>query len=237
MSQKLLLIFILLISLGMASYYLMEIGSKIQQRERIQPLLDYGINLNDSINFDKRFSDQEFLWPWQENKPYYGDEIKFAEMWLSNTSITEVLLVYYYCAPSNYYCLVWLFGNLVRGLSYWEDAVTLVVHGDVNGDGISNYDSLLGSNADALKSLEPSPVIICTSENNLSKERIKILKVFSSDSRMDESERKAMDLMTSIDISRDRYEWIAENVTVNPADIYDHEKDMPNTMDKSARRK
>jgi hypothetical protein len=180
---------ILLLTTGTMCYYFLEAGPWEQQRARVQPLLESGLSIDGSIRFDQSFSDQSFRWPWQENEAYHGDEIKFAEMWLKDNLTTEVLLNYYYCTSSNYNCLVWLFGNLKRGVSFWDDAVKLVVHGDANNDGISNYDSLLGPNADVLDTITPDPVTIYALEKNLSKEVIKQLKPFEADGQMNEKKR------------------------------------------------
>ena len=66
------LVIILLFCLATIGYYLLEIGPKKQQRERIQPLVSSGLSLDGSIRFDELFSDQSFRWAWQENKPYHA---------------------------------------------------------------------------------------------------------------------------------------------------------------------
>lgn len=219
---------ILLLTTGTLGYYFLEAGPWEQQRARVQPLLEAGLSLDGSIRFDQSFSDQSFRWPWQENKAYHGDEIKFAEMWLKDNLTTEVLLNYYYCASSNYNSLVWLFGSLKRSLSFWDGAVRLVVHGDINNDGISNYDSLLGPNADVLDTITPDPVTVYALEKNLSKEAIKQLKPFEADGQMTEWEKEIVDLVANHKISESRLEWIVKNLEPNPATIYALEQNLSN---------
>ena len=222
------LVIILLFTVGTTGYYFLEAGPKEQQRARIQPLLESGLSLDGSTKFDMSFSDQSFRWPWQKNQAYHGDEIKFAEMWLNDSVVTEVLLNYYYCASSNYYSLVWLFGSLKRGVSFWEDALRLVVHGDANDDEISNYDSLLGNNADLLNTFMPNPVTIYALKKNLTKESVRRLKPFDMDGQMDEWEQKAIDMVLSHDMSEVRLLWIVENLKPNIATIYALQQDLPN---------
>jgi len=218
---------IFLFCLGVMSYYLLELGSEEQQRVRVQPLLELGFRLEDAVRFDQRFSDQRFRWPWEGNEAYRGDEIKFAEMWLNNSVITEILLNYYYCASSNYYSLVWLLGSIKRGVSFWDEAVMFVVNGDINHDGVSNYDSLLGPNADVLDPIMPNPATIYALEKNLSKDVIKMLKPFDKDGRISKWEREIIDLAAAHKISKDCLVWIAESVKPNPATIYAIKQGLP----------
>jgi len=219
---------VLLLSLGTSGYYLLEIGLKKQQEERVRPIVKSGLSLDESNRFDERFFEQNFRWPWQENEPYQGDEIKFAEMWSRNNIIAELLLDYYYCTSSNYCSLVWLLGSLKRGVSYWENAVRSAVHGDANNDGISNYDSLVGPNADVLNALTPNPVTTYALEKNLSKEIIKRLKSFEMDGQMSDWEKKVIDLILSHNTSEARLEWLVEDFEPNPATIYALEQNLPN---------
>jgi len=175
------------------SYYLLELGPKEQQRIRVQPLLEAGFRLEDAIKFDQRFSDQSFRWPWEKNEAYRDDEIKFAEMWLNNSVITEILLNYYYCASSNYYSLVWLLGSIKRGVSFWNEAVKFVVYGDVNNDGISNYDSLLRPNADVLDPILPNPATIYAIRQGLPKDWIERINPLGEDGILAEWERNIID--------------------------------------------
>jgi hypothetical protein len=209
------------------SYYLLELGSEEQQRVRVQPLLELGFRLEDAVRFDQRFSDQRVRWPWEGNEAYRGDEIKFAEMWLNNSVITEILLNYYYCASSNYYSLVWLLGSIKRGVSFWDEAVRFVVNGDINHDGVSNYDSLLGPNADVLDPIMLNPATIYALEKNLSKDVIKMLKPFDKDGRISKWEREIIDLAAAHKISKDCLVWIAESVEPNPATIYAIKQGLP----------
>jgi len=226
----LLFLILLLLTSGVTIYYLLTVFEN-QRIERIKPLIDSGLSLRDAIRFDERFSEKFFLLPLQKSKPYSGDEIRFAEMWVNNSIITEILLNYYYWNSSNYYCLVWLLGDLKRGLSYWDDAVKLVVHGDANGDGIDNYDSLLGPNSDVLNTFKPNPVTIYALEKNLSKEVIKRLKTFETDGKMDRWEKRIIDMVASHDISEDYLNWIIEKrIEPNPAVIYAIEQNLPRDL-------
>lgn len=218
---------IILFCLGGVGYYLLKLGPEEQQRARVQPLLELGFRFEDTVRFDQKFSDQRFRWPWEGNEAYRGDEIKFAEMWLNNSVITEVLLNYYYCASANYYSLVWLLGSIKRGVSFWDEAVRFVVYGDMNHDGVSNYDSLLGPNADVLDPIMPNPATIYALEKNLSKDIIRMLKTFDKDGKMSEWEREIIDLAAARKISKDCLVWIAEGVEPNPATIYAIKQGLP----------
>jgi len=224
---KFFLVTILFCSSGLCCY-LLKLGFKEQQRVRIQPLLDLGFKFEDAVKFDQRFSDQRFRWPWEENKAYNDDEIRFAEMWLNNSVITEILLNYYYCKSSNYYTLIWLLGSIKREVSFWEEAVKFVVNGDINNDGVSNYDSLLGPNADVLDPIMPNPATIYALEKNLSKDIIRMLKVFDRDGEMSEWEREIINLAATCEISRDYLAWISEKgIEPNPATIYAIRQGLP----------
>jgi len=230
LSRRLLAIILMILFFGLGSMgcYLLETGCKEQQRERIQMLIEAGVSLDGAVRFDDRFADKSYRTPWQRNEPYGGDEVKFAEMWVKDSVVAELLLDYYYCNSSNYNCLVWLFGSLKKGVSYWENAVTLSVYGDANGDGRSNYYSLLGPHADVLETFRPNPLTIYALNNNLSNDVITQLKPFELDGQMDEWEKKVVDLMIDHEISGDRLEWIVENLEPNPATIYALECGLPN---------
>ena len=223
---KIFLIIVLFCS-GGVGYYLLELGPEEQQRVRVQPLLELGFRFEDAVRFDQKFSDQRFRWPWEGNEAYHGDEIKFAEMWLNNSVITEILLNYYYCASSNYHSLVWLLGSIKRGVSFWDEAVRFVVYGDMNHDGVSNYDSLLGPNADVLDPIMPNPATIYALEKNLSKDIIRMLKTFDKDGKMSEWEREIIDLAAAHKISEDCLVWISEGVEPSPATIYAIKQGLP----------
>jgi len=218
---------IILFALAITGSYLLVVGPDTQQRERIRPLVESGLSVDGSIKFDERFSDKSYRWPWQENKPYREDEIRFAEMWLNSHIIAELLLDYYYCNSPSYYCLVWLLGNLKRSVSYWGNAVSLAVQGDANNDGVSNYESLLGPDAGVLNTFGPNPVTIYALEKNLSKEDILQLKSWEADGQMDEWEREIVDLVLGHRISEDRIEWIVKNVEPNPATVHALERQLP----------
>ncbi|NIM44615.1 MAG: hypothetical protein GTO54_03130 [Nitrososphaeria archaeon] len=180
-------------------------------------MVESGLSVEASIKFDERFCDQVFRWPWQEIKPYDGDEVKFAEMWLYDNITTEVLLNFYYCTSSNYYSLVWLLGSLKKGVSYWENAVGLVVHGDASSDGISNYDSLLGPTVELLGTFVPNPVTVYALTKDLPKEVVMRLKPFEIDGRMTEDEKIVVNLISMYNLSETRRQWVGKNLEANPA--------------------
>lgn len=226
--RSLCLLTLILLFVGGTTYYITESGR--QRAARIQSLLDAGLSLEEAIRFDERFSDQGLRWPWQKNGIYQGNEIKLAEMWINNSVITEFLLYYYYCASSDYRVLVWLLGSLKRGVSFWTEAIDFVVNGDVNHDGISNYDSLLGPYAGILDPLMPNPTVIYAVERGLPRNLIKRLKPFDMDGQMSEWEKEIVDLVAEGVISEDYLEWVVENIEPNPATIYAIKQGLPRTL-------
>jgi len=225
--RRSLVLFLLILLAGGIIYITV---SNVQQAARIRPLIDAGLSLEEAIRFDKRFSDQGLQWPWQKVRIYQGNEIKFAKMWINNSVITEFLLYYYYCAFSDYRVLVWLFGSLKRDVSFWTEAIDFVVNGDINHDGISNYDSLLGPYAGILDPIMPNPTAIYAIEKGLPNNLIKRLKSFDMDGQMSKWEKEIVDLLADGVISEDYLEWIVGKLEPNPATIYAIKQGLPGIL-------
>lgn len=211
---------VVLIAVGTAGYYLLKVGPEKQRKERIQPLIEAGLNQDEAIGFDKSMTDQSFRWPWQKNEPYHGEEITLARMWAKKDVVAKLLINYYYATSSDYRSLIWLLGSSLRNVSYWDNAVHWSIHGDANSDGRSNYASVLGPHADILETFHPNPITIYALEENIPKPIIKKLKPLEADGRMADWEKWVVNQIKIDNISENLLNWIVDNFEPNPVTIY-----------------
>ncbi|KXA99212.1 hypothetical protein AKJ41_05785 [candidate division MSBL1 archaeon SCGC-AAA259O05] len=206
-------------------YYVMEVGPRSQRDERIKPLLENGLTREEAIQFDKYMADQDFRWPWEENPPYHGLEIKLARMWRRSPVTVGTLIHKYYLQGAKYHALIWLLKYpspqpRFRTYSYWENVVNKAIYGDANGDGVSNYESILGEHAQVLHTLSPNPVAIYALEKGLPENLVKRLKIFESDLKMASWEKEVVDRVAENKLKNARLNWILENFEANPATIH-----------------
>lgn len=216
---------ILLLFLSVSGYWILEKGPEKQRRERIKPLLDAGLTKENAARFDRHVAEQGFRWPWEKNEPYKGPEIKLAKMWSKNPITVDLLIHNYYLQGGRQYALVWLLKYpspmpRFRAYSHWENVVEMSVYGDANGDGVSNYESILGGHAGVLDTLKPNPATIYALGKGLSENLVERFEKFDKDSKLASWERRVVDRVAEDRLSNVKLDWILDNFNTNPATIH-----------------